>query len=154
MFNKKSQEQINLSVQYAYKPSQAPGKATIRKWISASLASISQKATISIRFVGLKEGRELNASFRNKDYATNVLTFPMGEASDALIQGDLVLCEPVVEKEAQEQNKPLEAHYALLIVHGILHLREFDHENDIDAEEMEALERQILEALEFKRDYD
>ena len=105
-----------------------------------------------MRFVGSDEGQALNRDYRGKDYATNVLSFPY--ESGASLSGDLVLCVPVVEREAQEQDKPLDAHCAHLIVHGMLHLQGYDHETGLaDAERMEALEREILADLGYPDPY-
>ena len=96
-----------------------------------------------------KEGRALNRHYRGKDYATNVLSFPadLPEGVDLPLLGDLVICAPVVAKEAQDQGKPLAAHYAHLTVHGVLHLLGMDHEDEREAEAMEAIEREILADL-------
>lgn len=105
-----------------------------------------------MRFVGADEGRKLNRDYRDRDYATNVLSFPY--ESGSRLAGDLVLCLPVVEREAEEQGKPAEAHFAHLIVHGMLHLQGYDHETGADdAERMEAVEREILEALGYPDPY-
>ncbi len=105
-----------------------------------------------MRFVGADEGRKLNRDYRGRDYATNVLSFPY--ESGSRLAGDLVLCLPVVEREAEEQGKPPEAHFAHLIVHGMLHLQGYDHETGADdAERMEAVEREILEALGYPDPY-
>ena len=102
------------------------------------------------------EGRQLNHDYRGKDYATNVLSFALNEGDPVPglpLIGDLVLCAPVVEKEAAEQNKPLQAHYAHLLVHGMLHLQGFDHEQDDEAETMEALETVIMQRLGYPDPY-
>ncbi len=105
-----------------------------------------------MRIVGEDEGRALNLQYRRKDYATNVLTFDY--AREPLVSADLVLCAPVVEHEAREQGKTLEAHYAHLLVHGTLHAQGYDHEtNERDALEMEALEILLLAALGFPNPY-
>ena len=106
-------------------------------------------ATLTLRFVGEEEGRALNRSYRGKDYATNVLTFAYAESVDDPVTADIVLCCPVVEAEAREQGKPLEAHYAHLIVHGVLHAQGYEHEDDAEAEEMEAIETETLQALGY-----
>jgi probable rRNA maturation factor len=109
--------------------------------------------------VSEEEGRELNRSFRGKDYATNVLSFAYNEgeslplAGDAPLTGDLVLCVPVVVREAMEQGKTLEAHFAHLVVHGMLHLQAYNHIDADEAEHMEALERQILQRLGYPDPY-
>ena len=109
-------------------------------------------ADVTVRFVDAQEGHSLNRDYRGKDYATNVLSFPYESA--AIVRGDLVLCLPVVEHEAGEQGKSPEAHYAHLIVHGMLHLQGHDHETGRDnAIRMEALEREILDALGYPDPY-
>ena len=139
----------------------APSSHDIRRW---ALAALQQDAEVTVRLVGATEGRELNRDFRGKDYATNVLTFVYGEgeplpsddegqASAARLTGDLVLCVPVVVREAAEQGKALEAHFAHLVVHGMLHLQGYDHEEPDEAEQMEALETQILAGLGYPAPY-
>lgn len=132
----------------------APKKHQIRRWARAAL--LSGSADVTIRLVGETEGRTLNCGFRGKDYATNVLTFVYSEEdaligatldSEALLQGDMVLCVPVIVREAREQGKTLEAHFAHLVVHGMLHLQGFDHQRPEDAQPMEALEATILASL-------
>jgi probable rRNA maturation factor len=115
-------------------------------------AACRTPAEVTVRFVGMEEAQRLNRDYRAKDYATNVLSFPY--ESGNRLNGDLVLCLPVVEREAQEQGKSLEAHFAHLIVHGMLHLQGYDHEtgND-DAERMEAVERKIMDALGYPDPY-
>ena len=112
---------------------------------------------ITVRIVGATEGRTLNREFRGKDYATNVLTFAYNEGAeiddDEPTQADIVLCTDVLEREAEEQKKTVEEHVAHLVVHGVLHAQGFDHENDEEAEEMEQLERDIMEALEYPDPY-
>lgn len=139
---------IDLAVQYAVKPENAPTRAQIKKW---ALAALEVDAEVALRLVDEAEGRELNRDYRGKDYATNVLTFPLAE--EPVLMGDIVLCHAVVEKEAQEQNKPLEAHYAHLVVHGMLHMQGYDHETDEEAETMEALETQIVTKLGYADPY-
>jgi probable rRNA maturation factor len=141
--------ELNLSVQYPGSTASAPTRAQVRRWVRAACTAAAE---ITVRFVDDGEGRALNRDYRGKDYATNVLSFPY--ESGARVSGDLVLCKPVVEHEAQEQRKPLEAHYAHLIVHGMLHLQGHDHETGKDdAERMEAVERQILETLGYPDPY-
>ncbi len=111
-----------------------------------------KSAEITLRIVDEEEGRALNRDYRNKDYATNVLTFEYGEESGVL-SGDIVLCAPVVEREAHEQGKELLAHYAHLTVHGVLHMQGFDHEAEAEATLMEALEVEILHRLRFNNPY-
>lgn len=111
----------------------------VTRWIRAALEA---PAEITVRIVGEAEGRALNREFRGKDYATNVLTFDYSH--EPVVVADLVLCAPVVEREAAELKLPVAAHYAHLLVHGTLHAQGFDHEEDDEAEAMEAQESQIL----------
>jgi probable rRNA maturation factor len=141
-------QKLALSVQFAVKPDDAPTRPQIRRWTQAAL---EREAQITVRLVAEEEGRTLNRDYRSKDYATNVLTFVYDE--DSALSGDIVLCVPVVSREAAEQNKTVEAHYAHLVVHGVLHLQGHDHENDADAQEMEARETQILEKLGYDNPY-
>ncbi len=114
--------------------------------------ALAKDATLTVRIVGEEEGRELNRSYRKKDYATNVLTFDY--AREPSVMADLVLCAPVVEREAREQGKTLAHHYAHLIVHGTLHAQGYDHETgDADALAMEALEILLLGALGLPNPY-
>ena len=139
---------LNLSVQYALAAEGLPERAQIRRWIRAAEPGAAQ---LTVRFVGQDEGRSLNASFRQKDYATNVLSFPY--EVEPVLTGDLVLCWPVVQDEAAAQGKSVEAHCAHLIVHGVLHLQGWEHEVDAEADEMEAEERTILAELGYPDPY-
>ncbi len=121
----------------------------VARWIRHALAL---EGELTVRIVGDDEGRELNRSFRAKDYATNVLTFDYD--ADPVVVADLVLCAPVVEREAAEQGKSLEAHYAHLIVHGTLHAQGWDHETAREAKRMEAYETEILAGLGFPDPYE
>jgi probable rRNA maturation factor len=120
----------------------------VSRWMRAALEA---PAEIAVRIVDADEGRSLNRDYRGKDYATNVLTFDY--ARDPVVHADLVLCAPVVEREAHEQGKTIEAHYAHLLVHGTLHAQGYDHERARDAKVMEAREREILAALGFADPY-
>ena len=150
---------LKLTVQKALEAgdrANAPKKNHIRRWAQAALET---DAEVTVRLVGEQEGRELNREFRGKDYATNVLTFAYNEG-EALplpdgvpLTGDLVLCVPVVVREALEQGKTLEAHFAHLVVHGMLHLQAYNHVEADEAERMEALERQILQRLGYPDPY-
>ncbi|MGD9872149.1 MAG: rRNA maturation RNase YbeY [Thauera sp.] len=137
----------------------APKKNHIRRWAQAALA---RDAAVTVRLVDETEGRELNRDYRGKDYATNVLTFSYAEGEDlpgmpapgaGVLAGDLVLCVPVVMREAAEQGKTPEAHFAHLVVHGMLHLQGFDHENEVEAAEMEMRETEILCGLGYADPY-
>jgi probable rRNA maturation factor len=133
---------LSLSVQYASSAPDLPTRVQVRRWVRAAQTG---DATVTVRFVDAIEGRALNAEFRGKDYPTNVLTFVYDD--DSPRAGDIVLCAPVVRKEADEQGKTLAAHYAHLVVHGMLHLLGYDHERAADASVMEARETAILTGL-------
>ena len=123
-----------------------PAVGRFRAWASAALAGQRERAELCVRVVGEGEGEALNARYRGKAYPTNVLSFP-AELPPELglsLLGDLVLCAPVVLREAHEQGKPAEAHWAHLTVHGVLHLLRYDHVHPDEAETMEALERAVL----------
>ena len=123
----------------------APATALLRKY---ALAAIIPGSEVTLRVVGRAEGRLLNGSYRKRDYATNVLSFSYGRH-----HGDVVLCHPVIRREAKEQRKSLAAHYAHLIVHGILHLRGHDHLRKGDAQRMERMEIRVLRRLGFGDPY-
>lgn len=135
-------------VQYATTDPEVPTRTQFRRWVNAALM---QDAEIVLRLVDEAEGRELNQQFRQKDYATNVLTFGYDDTKP--LTGDIVLCAPVVSQEAQTHNKPLLAHYAHLTVHGVLHLQGYDHMDDAEAMQMEQLETQILARLGYDDPY-
>ena len=146
---------LELDVQYADTRLEASiTPAMIERWVQASLLG---PAELAIRFVDAAEGQQLNRDYRGKDYATNVLTFAYNEGAeiddDEPTQADIVLCTDVLEREAEEQKKTVEEHVAHLVVHGVLHAQGFDHENDEEAEEMEQLERDIMEALAYPDPY-
>jgi probable rRNA maturation factor len=125
-------------------------KARVTRWMRMALAT---NAEITVRIVGTMEGRKLNRGYRHKDYATNVLTFDY--AQEPVVMADLVLCAPVVAREAREQGKTLEEHYAHLLVHGTLHAQGYEHEtNERDALEMEALEVLLMGALRYENPYE
>lgn len=139
---------LDLSVQFALEADDLPERTLVRRWIRAAEPGA---AAIAVRFVDREEGRTLNAGYRGKDYATNVLSFPY--EIEPILQGDLVLCWPVVQEEAAAQGKRVEAHCAHLIVHGVLHLQGWEHEEDDEAEEMEQEERTILAELGYPDPY-
>jgi probable rRNA maturation factor len=123
-------------------------RSRVERWIRASLGA---PAEITVRIVDEDEGRALNHSYRQQDHATNVLTFDYQR--EPVIVADLVLCAPVIEHEAREQRKPLDAHYAHLLVHGALHAQGLDHERAADANKMEAREVELLAALGYPNPY-
>jgi len=133
---------LALTIQYAVPPASLPAPATLRGWARAAL---ERDAAVTLRFVGAREGRELNARFRGKDYATNVLTFVYDERPS--LAGDVVLCIPVLRREAKEQKKTLREHCAHLVVHGMLHLQGYDHDRRRAARAMERRESAILLGL-------
>jgi len=137
----------DLAVQRASRAAHIPSDRLVRQWARAAIA---RPAGITVRYVGAAEGRRLNREFRGKDYATNVLTFIYEERP---LSGDIVICAPVVAREAREQGKALEAHHAHLLVHGLLHLQGFDHERGADAKRMERRERAVLAKLNFPDPY-
>jgi probable rRNA maturation factor len=140
---------LDVSVEYALPRLGLPAAVSFRKWVAAALHGRIREADLALRIVGTKEGRALNRHYRGKDYATNVLSFPaeLPEGVRLPLLGDIVLCAPVVAREAKEQKKALAAHYAHLTVHGTLHLLGWDHEDPREAECMEQLERTILADL-------
>ena len=147
--------QLDVSVSYGLPRKGLPSAASFRKWAAAAAQGQIRRADLAIRLVDTKEGRALNRHYRGKDYPTNVLSFPaeLPEGVSLPLLGDLVVCAPVVAKEAAEQGKPLLAHYAHLTVHGVLHLLGLDHDDERDAEAMEQIERDILAALGFPDPY-
>jgi probable rRNA maturation factor len=140
--------QLSLSVQFASSLANLPSAKQFCRWAKAALR-VDTEATI--RIVDEDESRALNLAYRSKDYATNVLTFPLSETPHLI--GDIVICAPVVTKEAAEQHKSLEAHFAHLTVHGVLHLHGYDHEDVHQAELMESIEIQILAKLGYANPY-
>jgi len=145
---------LTLSLQFARFDGVAEHRAAlprhaVQRWLRHAL---QRDGELTVRVVGEAEGRALNRDFRGKDYATNVLTFDY--AHEPVVMADLVLCAPVVAREAAEQGKPLRAHYAHLLVHGALHAQGWDHEtSEAEAEVMEAREIAILAALGFANPY-
>ena len=139
---------LHACIQFACEDKHLPTPAQFRKWVKAALRVDTE---VTIRIVDEAEGRALNHTYRHKDYATNVLTFPITE--EPCLMGDIIICAPVVAKEAREQHKDLFAHYAHLTVHGILHLHGYDHETDAQAELMEGLETAIITKLGYASPY-
>lgn len=150
-----SQKEVLIDLQLALPESASlPSEAQITQWATAAVQS-DDPVEICARIVDLDESQELNRDYRGKDKPTNVLSFPFEapEHIDLNLLGDLVLCAPVIEQEAREQGKTLEAHWAHMIVHGTLHLQGYDHIEDDEAEAMEQLEIQILGGLGFANPY-
>lgn len=152
---------LELALGYALPRTGLPTRPQFRKWVLAALSGAGRRfdSEVAIQIVDAAEGQAMNLQYRGKDYATNVLSFPadvpegLPEDFDFPQLGDLVICAPVVAREAAEQGKALNDHYAHLTVHGVLHLLGFDHIEDEEAEEMEALERVILASLDIADPY-
>ena len=148
--------QVELDLQLATEASELPSEAQLRQWCELALRQRTAPSELTIRIVDEAEGRELNRTWRGKDYATNVLSFP-AEIPEGLLDipllGDLVICAQVVAREAADQGKSPDAHWAHLTLHGCLHLLGYDHIDDDEAEEMEALERQLLAELGYPDPY-
>ncbi|HEU4772997.1 MAG TPA: rRNA maturation RNase YbeY [Lysobacter sp.] len=140
---------LDVSISYGLPRTGIPAANSFRRWVAAALDGRIREADLAIRLVDAREGKSFNRHYRGKDYATNVLSFPadLPEGVKLPLLGDLVICAPVVAREAAEQGKPLNAHYAHLTVHGVLHLLGWDHEDEREAECMEQLEREILATL-------
>lgn len=139
---------LSMAVQYAIANDKLPSRQQLRRWTRAALTGDAQ---VTLRLVGAREGRSLNRQYRGRDYATNVLTFAYPETVP--LSGDIVLCAPVVACEAARQRKELHAHYAHLVIHGVLHLQGHDHEKAADARIMESLEKEIVMRLGYADPY-
>ncbi|MFM2435653.1 MAG: hypothetical protein RL063_1634 [Pseudomonadota bacterium] len=139
---------LNLTLQIASDQTQIPSAMQFRQWAKASLRVDTE---VTLRIVDKAEGLALNLAYRAKDYATNVLTFPLSD--EPHLMGDIIICAPVVAAEAIAQGKSLTAHYAHLTVHGILHLHGYDHEIEAQAELMEGLETAIMRKLGYADPY-
>jgi probable rRNA maturation factor len=145
-----SRPALELVVQRASRAAHIPADARLRSW---ARAAVTRRALVTLRYVAEAEARRLNRNFRGKDYATNVLTFIYDDAPRGTCAGDVVICAPVVAREARAQGKVLAAHHAHLLVHGLLHLQGYDHEHDDEAARMERRERAVLRRLGFGDPY-
>ena len=145
-----------IDLQVASESRSLPSEEQLTAWATAAVCGERDEAEISIRIVDAEEGQELNNQWRQKDYATNVLSFPsdLPEELGLPLLGDLVICAPVVEREADEQQKTLTSHWAHMVIHGTLHLLGYDHIEDDEAEAMEALETRIMKSLAFNDPYE
>jgi len=134
---------------------QLPTETQFTTWLNAVVKRFQDSAEVTIRIVDNEESQQLNSDYRGKDKPTNVLSFPfeVPEGIELDLLGDLIICKQVVEHEAQQQQKPLTAHWAHMVIHGTLHLLGYDHIIDEEAEEMEALETEIMLELEFEDPY-
>ncbi|MEA3197184.1 MAG: putative rRNA maturation factor [Gammaproteobacteria bacterium] len=146
---------LELDVGYAARQPWVPGSRQLNRWATAALVPLRRSVVLSVRIVGKARSRSLNAHYRHKDKPTNVLSFSgAGSAPDGrYFLGELVICAPVVAQEAQTQGKALQAHWAHMTVHGVLHLLGFDHELALEAAKMAAKEIQILDRLGFSDPY-
>ncbi len=146
---------VNVNVQIASRAHGLPSAAQLKVWAKAALSGMEGVPELTVRVVDEAESAELNRTFRRVSGPTNVLSFPFEPPSpvEMSLLGDVVICAPVVEMEAQEQNKIVDAHWAHMVIHGTLHLMGYDHENDVDAARMESEERRILAGLGFSDPY-
>lgn len=151
--NKHTRLTLKLTLQFIDTRHQSLlSRIVLRRWVKIAL---SKHAEITLRFVDVIEGQALNYNYRGKNYPTNVLTFPYtdDEPEDQLLQADLVLCPEIIEQEANAQNKALLAHYAHLIIHGVLHAQGYTHDEEDEAQQMESLEVMLLAKLGFANPY-
>ena len=146
---------IILDIQSASSSEDTPDEQSMKRWVSAAIVSKTGDTELSIRIVDERESQELNQTYRGSSGPTNVLSFPFdAEIPEPLpLIGDVVICAPVVAREAEQQNKELKAHWAHMIVHGVLHLQGYDHQNDTEAVIMETLETEIMQKLGFPPPY-
>ena len=146
---------VDLDLQIAVEGFELPSTQEMELWVKTALRDSMEQAELTIRIVDVAESQMLNSTYRGKDKPTNVLSFPF-EAPPGIelpLLGDLVVCAAVVKQEAIDQNKPLDAHWAHMVVHGCLHLLGYDHIEDVEAEEMESLETQLIESLGYNNPY-
>ena len=146
---------FDVSVSYGLPRAGVPAATSFRKWAAAAVEGRILRGDLAIRVVDTKEARSLNRHYRGKDYATNVLSFPADLPPEMQVPllGDLVICAPVVAKEAAEQGKSLAAHYAHLTIHGVLHLLGLAHDDPREADAMELIERDLLARLGYADPY-
>jgi len=146
---------IEVAVQYAIDWPDLPDESQLKLWVKAALEGLKGNAELTIRIVDEDEGTQLNEQWRKSQGPTNVLSFTHeGEPEIAPdILGDIVVCAPVVAREAKEQNKDIDAHWAHMVIHGVLHLNGFDHIKPEDADTMENLEIKILDELNYNNPY-
>jgi probable rRNA maturation factor len=147
---------IVVHIQYAVPKRRIPLKADFQRWVEAALSSRLRNAEVTIRITGENEMVELNRRYRYKEGVTNILSFPFEALVPLKIPflGDVVICAPVVMREALEQDKNEKSHWAHLVVHGVLHLLGFDHQQEVEAQQMEALEITTLKSLGYPHPYE
>lgn len=145
-----------IDIQRVYETDSQPSDTQLESWANAALASLDEDLELTIRIVDETESAQLNETYRHKQGATNILSFPfeVPDGVDLNLLGDLVICVPVLEREAAEQNKPLHNHWAHIVIHGTLHLLGYDHIDDADAEEMETKEIELLQTLSIPNPYE
>jgi probable rRNA maturation factor len=149
---------VELDLQVSEKSEEPPSRDEFQQWVDLALIE-DKTAQVSIRIVDEAESQSLNSEYRSKDKPTNVLSFPMelpeeiSRELDVTVLGDLAICLPIVEKEAKQQSKSLKAHWAHIVIHGMLHLQGYDHLSDADAEEMEAIEIKLLKKIGIDNPY-
>ena len=146
---------LDLDLQIAVNNLNLPTQAEFETWVRTAVGQTMPEVELTIRIVEVAESQLLNLTYRGKDKPTNVLSFPFEAPPEVELPllGDLVICAHVVEQEAIEQNKPLNAHWAHMVIHGCLHLLGYDHIIDLEADEMESLETQLVEGLGFTNPY-
>ncbi|MCL1113838.1 MULTISPECIES: rRNA maturation RNase YbeY [Shewanella] len=146
---------LDLDLQIAIQAPNLPSQAEFETWVRTAIGQTMPEVELTIRVVDVAESQQLNKTYRGKDKPTNVLSFPFEAPPEVELPllGDLVICASVVEQEAIEQNKPLNAHWAHMVIHGCLHLLGYDHIIDEEADEMESLETQLVEGLGFSDPY-
>ncbi|GGP86970.1 rRNA maturation RNase YbeY [Shewanella ulleungensis] len=146
---------LDLDLQIAVDNAATPTQAEFETWVRTAVGQTMGEVELTIRVVEIAESQQLNLTYRGKDKPTNVLSFPFEAPPEVELPllGDLVICAAVVEQEASEQNKPLNAHWAHMVIHGCLHLLGYDHIIDEEADEMESLETQLVEGLGFSDPY-
>jgi probable rRNA maturation factor len=147
--------EFSLSVQFASAADDLPSRAQVRRWVTAAL---EHPAEVTVRIVDAEEAQALNQDYRDKGYVPNVLTFeygelPLNKSGARVLGGDVVICAPVVEREAREQRKPLKDHFAHMTIHGVLHLQGYDHVDPHDADIMESREIAILKRFHIPNPY-
>jgi probable rRNA maturation factor len=147
---------LEVDVQVACDEDDLPSYADLRAWARAAVGTLREDTELTIRIVGEAESARLNGSYRHKDGATNVLSFQFDAPAgvDVPLLGDIIICAPVVRREASEQSKSVSSHWAHMVVHGALHLLGFHHERVRDADEMEAMEARVLSRLGFDNPYE
>lgn len=145
----------SVEIQTIFESAGQPNEQQMQQWIDTALADVNRDTEIVVRIVDESESAELNEQYRHKQGATNILSFPVEipEGIDLNLLGDLVICAPVLEQEAQQQDKPLTHHWAHIIIHGVLHLLGYNHLDDEEAEEMESKEIALLQQLNIPNPY-